>query len=77
MPEAYQGRLIEVVGADMAPPDRALLYDTGHSTYFSGSYGLKSAAGDYLRFEQMLVYGGELFGSRRLLISPGERVNRG
>jgi hypothetical protein len=28
VPEAYQGRLIEVVGADMAPPDRAVLYST-------------------------------------------------
>ncbi|MBT5743260.1 MAG: serine hydrolase, partial [Gammaproteobacteria bacterium] len=57
-----------VVGADTAPPARAVLYDTSHSTYFSGSYGLKSTAGDYLRFEQMLVNGGELFGNR--LLSP-------
>ncbi len=68
VPEEYQGRLIEVVGADTAPPGRAVLYDTSHSTYFSGSYGLKSTAGDYLRFEQMLVNGGELFGNR--LLSP-------
>ena len=68
VPEEYQGRLIEVVGADTAPPGRAVLYDTSHSSYFSGSYGLKSTAGDYLRFEQMLVNGGELFGSR--LLSP-------
>ena len=66
VPEEYQGRLIEVVGADTAPPGRAVLYDTSHSSYFSGSYGLKSTAGDYLRFEQMLVNGGELFGSRQL-----------
>ena len=68
VPEEYRGRLIEVVGADTAPPARAVLYDTSHSTYFSGSYGLKSTAGDYLRFEQMLVNGGELFGNR--LLSP-------
>ena len=68
VPEEYRGRLIEVVGADTAPPARAVLYDTSHSSYFSGSYGLKSTAGDYLRFEQMLVNGGELFGSR--LLSP-------
>lgn len=68
VPAEYQGRLIEIVGADTAPPGRAVLYDTSHSTYFSGSYGLKSTAGDYLRFEQMLVNGGELFGNR--LLSP-------
>ena len=68
VPEEYQDRLIEIVGADTAPPGRAVLYDTSHSTYFSGSYGLKSTAGDYLRFEQMLVNGGELFGNR--LLSP-------
>ena len=68
VPEEYQGRLIKIVGADTAPPGRAVLYDTSHSTYFSGSYGLKSTAGDYLRFEQMLVNGGELFGNR--LLSP-------
>jgi len=68
VPEEYQGRLIEIVGADTAPPARAILYDTSHSSYFSASYGLKSTAGDYLRFEQMLVNGGELFGNR--LLSP-------
>ena len=38
----------------------------GETTYFSGSIGLSSTARDYLRFEQMLANGGELFG-RRLL----------
>jgi len=68
VPEEYQGRLIEIAGADTAPPQVAMLYDTSHSTYYSGSYGLKSTAEDYLRFEQMLVNGGELFGNR--LLSP-------
>lgn len=68
VPAEYQDRLIEIVGADSAPPAAAVLYDTSHSTYFSGSYGLKSTAEDYLRFEQMLVNGGELFGNR--LLSP-------
>jgi len=36
------------------------------TTYFSASYGLTSTAEDYLRFEQMLVRGGELFGNRLL-----------
>ena len=68
VPEEYEDRLIKIVGADKAPPLVATLYDTSHSTYFSGSYGLKSTAEDYLRFEQMLVNGGELFGNR--LLSP-------
>jgi CubicO group peptidase (beta-lactamase class C family) len=68
VPEEYQDRLIDIVGSDTASPFTAVLYDTSHSTYFSGSYGLKSTAGDYLRFEQMLVNGGELFGNR--LLSP-------
>lgn len=68
VPEEYQDRLIDIVGSESAPPSAAVLYDTSHSSYFSGSYGLKSTAGDYLRFEQMLVNGGELFGNR--LLSP-------
>ena len=68
VPEEYQDRLIEISGADTAPPFVATLYDTSHSSYYSGSYGLKSTVGDYLRFEQMLVNGGELFGNR--LLSP-------
>ena len=40
VPEEHQNRLIEIVGADKAPPLAATLYDTSHSTYFSGSYGL-------------------------------------
>ena len=68
VPEKQRDRLIEIVGADTAPPVLEAIYDTSHSNYFSGSYGLKSTAGDYLRFEQMLVNGGELFGNR--LLSP-------
>jgi CubicO group peptidase (beta-lactamase class C family) len=37
-------------------------------TYFSGAGGLYSTAHDYLRFEQMLVNGGELDGKR--ILSP-------
>ena len=64
MCQEYQDQLIEIL------PTMQLLWwrDTSHSTYFSGSYGLKSTAEDYLRFEQMLVNGGELFGNR--LLSP-------
>jgi CubicO group peptidase (beta-lactamase class C family) len=45
-----------------------------YSTYFGASYGLKSTAGDYLRFEQMLVNGGELFGNR-LITASNYRVD--
>jgi CubicO group peptidase (beta-lactamase class C family) len=66
VPEEYQDRLIDIVGSDTATPPNSAIYDTSHSTYFGASYGLKSTAGDYLRFEQMLVNGGELFGNRLL-----------
>ena len=38
----------------------------GHTTHFSGSWGLNSTARDYLHFEQMLLNGGTLFGNRLL-----------
>ena len=66
VPEEHQDRLIDIVGSDTVTPPNSAIYDTSHSTYFGGSYGLKSTAGDYLRFEQMLVNGGELFGNRLL-----------
>ena len=66
VPEEHQNRLINIVGSDTASLLESALYDTSHSTYFGASYGLKSTAGDYLRFEQMLVNGGELFGNRLL-----------
>jgi CubicO group peptidase (beta-lactamase class C family) len=66
VPEEYQDRLIDIVDSDAATPPNSAIYDTSHSTYFGASYGLKSTAGDYLRFEQMLVNGGELFGNRLL-----------
>jgi CubicO group peptidase (beta-lactamase class C family) len=37
-----------------------------HTDYFSASFGLVSTARDYLRFEQMLVNGGTLMGTRLL-----------
>ncbi len=63
VPEEYQDRRVVIVDRDMAP-----FFDVPPTGYFSGSYGLNSTAGDYLRFEQMLVNGGELFGNR--LLSP-------
>jgi hypothetical protein len=75
VPEAYQGRLIEVVGADMAPPDRAVLYSTIQAIQPTSQAPTDLRA----RLETTCVSSrcGQLFGSRRLLISPGERVNRG
>ena len=40
----------------------------GPTKYFSASGGLSSTAEDYLRFEQLLVSGGALFGKH--LLSP-------
>jgi CubicO group peptidase (beta-lactamase class C family) len=63
VPAEYQDRRVVIVDRDMTR-----FFDVPDTTYFSGSYGLNSTAGDYLRFEQMLVNGGELFGNR--LLSP-------
>ncbi len=63
VPEEYADRRVVISDRDMAP-----FFDTPDTTYFSGSYGFNSTAADYLRFEQMLVNGGELFGNR--LLSP-------
>ncbi|GIT23900.1 MAG: hypothetical protein CM1200mP40_35820 [Gammaproteobacteria bacterium] len=38
------------------------------TNYFSASAGLNSIAADYMKFEQMLVNGGELFGNG--ILSP-------
>ena len=63
VPPEYQDRRVVIVDRDMSR-----FFDVPDTTYFSGSYGLNSTADDYLRFEQMLVNGGELFGNR--LLSP-------
>ena len=63
VPEEYADRRVVISDRDMAP-----FFDVPNTTYFSGSYGFNSTAADYLRFEQMLVNGGELFGNR--LLSP-------
>ncbi|MDG1026643.1 MAG: serine hydrolase [Gammaproteobacteria bacterium] len=63
VPAEYQDRRVVIVDRDMSR-----FFDVPDTTYFSGSYGLNSTAEDYLRFEQMLANGGELFGNR--LLSP-------
>ena len=63
VPQEFQNRRVVIVDRDMAP-----FFEEPPTTYFAGSYGLNSTAGDFLRFGQMLVNGGELFGNR--LLSP-------
>jgi CubicO group peptidase (beta-lactamase class C family) len=41
-------------------------YTAGPATFFSGSGGLVSTAGDYIRFAQMMLNGGELDGTKIL-----------
>lgn len=62
LPPEKESRRVMIKGRDMS---RFVNQTTG---YFSASYGLSSTAEDYLRFEQMLVNGGVLFGNR--LLSP-------
>jgi|TARA_B110000285_G_C15135743_1_gene626747 CubicO group peptidase (beta-lactamase class C family) len=63
VPEEYADRRVVISDRDMSR-----FFDVPDTTYFSASYGFNSTAADYLRFEQMLVNGGELFGNR--LLSP-------
>jgi len=63
VPPEYQNRRVVIDGRDMSR-----FFDGPPTTYFSASAGLSSTAGDYLKFEQMLLNGGELFGNR--LLSP-------
>ncbi len=63
VPPEYQARRVVIHDRDMSR-----FFDQPPTTYFSASGGLSSTAEDYLKFEQMLVNGGELFGNR--LLSP-------
>lgn len=63
VPPEYQNRRVVIADRDMSP-----FFDRPPTKYFSASGGLSSTAGDYLKFEQMLANGGELFGNR--LLSP-------
>lgn len=63
VPPEFHNRRVNIDGRDMSR-----FFDGPPTTYFSASGGLSSTAGDYLRFEQMLANGGELFGNR--LLSP-------
>ncbi|NKB33478.1 MAG: serine hydrolase [Pseudomonadales bacterium] len=63
VPPEYQNRRVVIADRDMSR-----FFDRPPTNYWSASGGLSSTAGDYLKFEQMLVNGGELFGNR--LLSP-------
>ena len=63
VPPEYQNRRVVIADRDMSR-----FFDRPPTKYFSASGGLSSTAEDYLKFEQMLVNGGELFGNR--LLSP-------
>ena len=63
VPTEYQSRQVVISDRDMSP-----FFGRPTTKYFSASGGLTSSAEDYLKFEQMLVNGGELFGNR--LLSP-------
>ncbi|MDA1371550.1 MAG: serine hydrolase [Proteobacteria bacterium] len=62
VPQEYRDRRVVIRDRDMSP------FFDNTTNYFSASAGLNSTAEDYLKFEQMLVNGGELFGNR--LLSP-------
>ncbi len=62
VPPEYADRRVVIQDRDMSP-----FFDRT-TNYFSASAGLNSTAEDYLKFEQMLVNGGELFGNR--ILSP-------
>lgn len=63
VPPEYQNRRVVIANRDMSR-----FFDGPPTKYFSASAGLSSTAEDYLKFEQMLANGGELFGNR--LLSP-------
>ena len=69
VPAAKQGRMNQMYRRDAQgqwQPGAASPFDS--TVYFSGGGGLVSTARDYLRFEQMLLNGGQLDGQR--LLSP-------
>ena len=68
VPEDRQARILPLYrkGEDGTFTNVGLRSPMSSRSYFSGSGGLVSTAADYLRFEQMLVNGGELGGERVL-----------
>ena len=67
VPPEKQNRIAEPkAGGDKDWDPTIMLDPRKKATLFAGGHGLMSTAGDYLRFAQMLVNGGELDGARIL-----------
>ena len=70
VPEAKQVRLVTVHQRQGGRPDAALIEQPNRpqapATTFNGGGGLVSTAGDYLRFERMILNGGALDGTQIL-----------
>ena len=63
-----QGRIAEPIPDKYTGKTPALIDVRNRVSFFAGGHGLTSTAGDYLRFSQMLLNGGELDGKR--VLSP-------
>jgi len=61
-----QGRIAEPIPDKYTGKTPSLLDVRNPVSFFAGGHGLTSTAGDYLRFSQMLLNGGELDGKRLL-----------
>jgi CubicO group peptidase (beta-lactamase class C family) len=67
VPTAKQNRIAEPkAGGDKDWDPIVMLDPRNQATLFAGGHGMVSTAGDYLRFAQMLVNGGQLEGVRIL-----------
>ncbi len=69
LPDDKKDRLLplyRLVDDKLVKADPKMANMMASSTYFSGSGGLMSTAGDYLRFEQMLTAGGSIDGNQVL-----------
>jgi len=67
VPQEKHNRIAEPkAGGDKDWDPTIMLDPRKKATLFAGGHGLMSTAGDYLRFAQMLVNGGELEGARIL-----------
>lgn len=61
-----QNRIAEPIADKYTGKTPELIDVRKRATFFAGGHGLTSTAGDYLRFVQMLLNGGELAGTRLL-----------
>ena len=66
VPPEKQGRIAEPIPDKYTGKTPHLIDVRNTVSFFAGGHGLTSTAGDYLRFSQMLLNGGELDGKRVL-----------